>query len=81
MITVLLHIANSEAVKAEIEEMPSPSDATIICRNCRERNDREVTWLEEGVTEVIFPWWRINFIEILPDPDAQEDFPLFFREE
>lgn len=80
MITLLLHVANAEAVKVDVDVMPDPSHVAIYCKNPRERNDREVTWLEEGVTEIYFPWSRINFIEVLPDPDAQADFPLPFRE-
>ncbi|RMF78444.1 MAG: hypothetical protein D6737_14675 [Chloroflexi bacterium] len=80
MITLLVHIANAEAIKLDVEEIPAPTDPVIIGSNPRERNDKDVTWLEDGVTTIMLPWWRINFIEVLPDPDAQADYPLPFRE-
>lgn len=79
MITVLIHIANSDPVKCDIDEMPTPSDALVVAKNPRDRGDKEVNWLEDGVTTVVFPWWRITFIEILPTGDAEDEFPLPFR--
>jgi len=79
MITLLLHIANAEPVKIDVEELPGPNDIMIMGKNPRERNDKEVNWVEEGVNTVMFPWSRINFIEILPDAGAVEEFPLPFR--
>ncbi len=81
MYTIIVHISNSEPVKMDVEELPKPTDTIIIGNNPRERNDKDLTWLEEGVTQVIFPWWRINFIQILPDEEAAEEFPTFFRED
>lgn len=56
MITLLLHISNSEPVKVDVEELPNPTDLMVIGRNPRDRKDREVEWLDEGVTTVMFPW-------------------------
>ncbi|MBC7812708.1 MAG: hypothetical protein H7175_16250 [Burkholderiales bacterium] len=81
MVTLLLHIANADAIKVDVDGLPDPTHVALLCRNPRERTDKEVNWLEEGVTLIMFPWWRINFIEILPDQDAQVDFPLPFRED
>jgi hypothetical protein len=79
LITLLLHIANSEPVKVDVDELPGVTDTIIICRNPRERTDREVNWVEDGVTTVIFTMNRVNFIEVLPADDEAEEFPLPFR--
>ena len=79
MITLLLHVANSEPIKVDVDDMPTPTDIIIIGRNPRIKGDREVNWIEDGVTTVIFPWWRINFVEVLPAEDESEEFPLPFR--
>lgn len=79
MITLLLHVSNSEPVKVEVDEMPDPKDVCIVGRNPRERNDKEFTWVDEGVTTVIFPWWRINYIQVLPSGDDSVEFPLPYR--
>lgn len=80
MISLLVHLANSEPVKIDVEEMPSQQDTCLIGRNPRERSDKEITWLDEGVTQVIFPWWRINYIQVLPSGDEELDFPMPFRD-
>jgi len=79
MLTLLVHINNAEPVKMDVEDLPNPSDQVLIARNPRERGDREVNWIEDGVTTVIIPWWRITFIEVLPAAEEAEEFPLPFR--
>ncbi len=79
MITLLIHIANAEPVKLDVEELPKLTDIVIIGSNPRDRKDKEVTWLDEGVTTIILPWSRINYIQILPDKEAEAEFPMPFR--
>jgi hypothetical protein len=79
MITLLVHIANSEPVKVDVEEMPTPTDIMIVGRNPRDRKDREVEWLDEGVTTVMLPWSRINLIQVMPDPTSEAEFPQLWR--
>ncbi len=79
MITLLLHIQNTEPVKIEVEEMPATANSAVVGKNPRDRSDREIEWIEEGVTTVYFPWWRINYIEVLPADDHESEFPLPFR--
>ncbi len=80
MYTIIIHVANSAPVKVEVDELPDPQDTSVIGRNPRERNDKEFDWVDEGVTTVIFPWWRINYIQVLPSDDDVEDFPMPFRD-
>lgn len=79
MITVLVHLANSEPIKLDIEELPKPGDQLLVGKNPREKTEREIYWLEDGVMTVAFPWWRINFVEVLPTDEGMGDFPLPFR--
>ncbi len=79
MITLLVHINNAEPVKIDVEDMPKASDSAVIGKNPREKTDKDVPWIEEGVTTVMFPWWRITFIEILPSAEDEVEFPLPFR--
>lgn len=80
MITLLLHVANSEPIKVDVDEMPKPSDNAIIGKNPRERSDKELSILDEGVNTVIFPLWRINYIQILPGDDEEIEFELPYRD-
>lgn len=79
MISLLLHVSNAEPIKVDVEEMPSPQDVWIIGQNPRERTDKELTSLDEGVTTIMFPAHRINYIQVLPNPDDEIDFPMPFR--
>ena len=79
MITLQVHIANAEPIKLDVEEMPQMSDVAVMGSNPRDRQDRELNWVDDGVSTIIVPWSRINFIQVLPDQEAQEEFPLPFR--
>ena len=79
MITLLLHLSNSEPIKVDVDEMPNMTDQMILGKNPRERNDKELTIFDEGVTSVIFPLWRINYIQIMPGEEDELEFPLPFR--
>jgi hypothetical protein len=79
MITLQIHIANAEPIKVDVEQLPQLSDIVIMGSNPRDRQDRELNWVDDGVSTIIIPWWRINYIQVLPDRDAQEEFPLPFR--
>lgn len=79
MITLLLHMTNAEPIKVDVDDLPHPSDTVIVCRNPRDRKDREVDWIDEGVTTVLLPWSRINLIQVMPDRDAKAEFPQLWR--
>ena len=81
MITLLLHIQNAEAIKLDVEELPKATDTIIVGKNPRERTEKEVNWIEEGVTTVGFPMWRITLFEVLPSAADEVEFPLPFRTE
>ncbi|HVU11304.1 MAG TPA: hypothetical protein VHD90_08500 [Phototrophicaceae bacterium] len=81
MITLLIHIANSEAVKLDVDEMPNAGDQMIIGKNPREKTEKEVTWVEDGVTTIAIPMWRITLVEVLPSAEDEVEFPLPFRQD
>ena len=77
--TVLVHVSGEEAVLGEIEELPSPQDNVVTINNPRRRDEKDLPYLHETVTSVIWPMWRINFIEIMPTRE-DEDLIGFVRE-
>jgi hypothetical protein len=79
MYTLLVHINNQEPVKVDVEELPTPSDNMVVGKNPREKGDKEIYALEEGVTTVMYPIWRITYIEVLPAEQDDAEFPLPFR--
>ncbi len=75
--TLLLHIANEDPVVVECERLPEPSDTSILGMHPRRRDNKEVQFILPDVTTVIFPMWRINFIEVLPSGEDEEVFKPF----
>jgi hypothetical protein len=79
MPTVILHVNNEEAVVGEMEALPSPGDNLVIVKNPRRRGDKELNYLEQSVSTVIWPVHRLNYIEILPSGE-EEEIITFIRE-
>jgi len=70
--TVIIHIRNAEPILAEIEELPQASDTLITLSNPRQRDGKDLLFLERNVVNVIWPLAEISFIEILPGETAEE---------
>ena len=70
--SVIVHIRNAEPMLAEIEEMPQPNDTLIKLSNPRQRDGKDLVFLEHNVVTVYWPWSEISFMEILPGEIAEE---------
>lgn len=77
--TVILHITGEASILGEIDELPKPSDNIITLTNPRLRDGKDVHYLEQNVTRVIWPFAKIALIEVL---ESQEEESLigFVRE-
>lgn len=78
-ISVLIHIENSDPVLGEIEEYPEPTDYLIKVYNPRQRDGKDLHYLEMDVVVVYWPIHKLNFIEVLPS-EADEEIIGFVRE-
>lgn len=72
MLTVIVHINNEDPVMGEIEELPKPIDQIILLKNPRKKDGKDIHYLEPNVTQVIWPFHRITFIELVQDVDEDE---------
>ncbi|MDH3942932.1 MAG: hypothetical protein OEV06_02405 [Anaerolineae bacterium] len=77
--TVILHITNEDPIVGEIDEMPSPTDTILVVKNPRKRDGKDLHYIDTDVTTVIWPWVRVNFLEILPS-EEEERIIGFVRE-
>lgn len=77
--TVILHPTGEEPIIGEMEELPQPADITITINSPRRIDGKELHYLAESVLTVIWPIYRINFIEVLPTK-AEEEIIGFVRE-
>lgn len=69
---VLIHISGEDPVRAEVEELPKPTDTSIAAINPRRRDGKDIKYLLENVVTVVYPMHRINFIEILPTAEEEK---------
>lgn len=77
--TVIVHIRNAEPMLAEIEEIPQLTDTLLKLSNPRQRDGKDLMFLEHNVVNVYWPWAEISFLEIMPGETA-EDVVSFIRE-
>jgi len=79
MVSIIVHIANEDAIVCEVDEIPSPTSLFITMQNPRRRDGKDIHYLDEGVTSMLIPWHRVNFVQLLPSAGA-EDVIGFVRE-
>lgn len=78
-VQVIIHIANEEAVVAEMERVPAPTDTCVVALNPRARDGKDLRYLAQNVTQVVWPMNRVTFVEVLPSGD-DEKIVSFVRE-
>jgi hypothetical protein len=77
--TLIVHIANAEPIVGEVEELPKPTDNLIILHEPRQRDGKEVPYIDRDSMVAIFPIHRISFIEVVT-PQEEEEIIGFVRE-
>jgi hypothetical protein len=77
--TVILHVAGETAVAGEVDELPKPTDTIIVISNPRQRDGKDIHYLEHNVTKVIWPLAKVNLIEVL-ESSEEEKIIGFVRE-
>jgi hypothetical protein len=78
-IKVILHLTGEDPTVAEMEAEPQPGDQFIKVTNMRKRDGKEVAYLAPGVESVIFPWHRVNFLEMMPSEEDRDSVIDIFR--
>jgi len=77
--SVIVHISGEPSVLGEVDELPKVTDTIIIVSNPRLRDGKDIHYLEQSVTKVIWPMSQVALIEILESGD-DEDLIGFVRE-
>lgn len=70
--TVILHIPNETSVAGEIDELPKPTDTIITVLNPRQKDGKDLHYLDPGAVKVIWPLTKVSFIEILGDSEEEK---------
>ncbi len=79
MPTVLIHIANEDPIMGEVDQLPGLTDTSMLVKNPRRRDGKDLHYLQASVTQVIWPMTRIGFIELIPG-EEEEQIIGFVRE-
>ncbi len=77
--TVIIHISGETSVAGEIEELPKPTDTILLVMNPRQKDGKDLHYLDNNVTKVIWPMNKLSFIEIV-EGAGEEKIISFVRE-
>ena len=67
--SIILHLPGEPSVIADVEELPSLTDTLIIVSNPRQKDGKDIHYLEHNVVKVIWPMHKITLIEVLESED------------
>ena len=70
--SVIVHITGETAILGEIEELPKPTDNIIVVSNPRQRDGKDLHYIDNNVVKVIWPLAKVSFIEILESADEEK---------
>ena len=76
-ITLYIHINDGEPFLGDVEDYPESSSQYIIIQNPRQRDGKDLRYLLDEVQTIILPWWRINYIEVMPSEEEEDVFTPF----
>lgn len=77
--SVILHIPGEPSIMGEVEELPKPTDNLLTVSNPRQRDGKDIHYLEHNVVKVIWPIDKISLIEVL-ESEEEEHLIGFVRE-
>jgi hypothetical protein len=70
--SVILHISGEASVLGEIEELPKPADTIISVSNPRQKDGKDLHYIDHNAVKVIWPLAKVSFIEILSDAEEEK---------
>jgi len=70
--SIIVHLPGEPSVIGEIEELPQSTDVIITLTNPRQKDGKDLHYLEHNVVKVIWPINRISLIEILESEDEEQ---------
>lgn len=77
--SIILHIPGEPSIMGEVEELPKPTDNLIVVSNPRQRDGKDIHYIEHNVVKVIWPIDKVTLIEVL-ESEEEERLIGFVRE-
>jgi hypothetical protein len=79
---VVIHITNEQPLLADLYEMPTALDVSLVCTNVRMLDGKKPIFIDHTNSVFVFPYGTLRFIEILagsatglPETPAEERAP------
>jgi hypothetical protein len=70
--TVVLHLTGDVPVLGEIDELPKPADTILTVTNPRQRDGKDLHYLDHNVLKVIWPIERLSLIEVIASAEEEK---------
>ena len=70
--TVVLHLVGDVPVLGEIDELPKPTDTILTVSNPRQRDGKDLHYLEQNVLKVIWPIEKLTLIEVIQSAEEEK---------
>jgi hypothetical protein len=70
--SVILHISGETSVIGEIDELPKSADTIIVVSNPRQKDGKDLHYIDHNTAKVIWPLLKVSFIEILSDAEEEK---------
>jgi len=78
---LIIHLVGEDPIEAEVDELPKSGESYIQVSNPRRRDGRPLNYVTAGARSFLFPWTRINFIEVMVSEAEHREVIEFFRED
>jgi hypothetical protein len=62
----VIHIANEQPLLADLYEMPTAADVSLVCTNVRMLDGKKPIFVDRSASRFVFPYHALRFIEIVP---------------
>ena len=61
----VIHINNEQPLLADLYEMPTPQDVSLVCTNIRMLDGKKPVFIDHSGSVFVFPYLAIRFVEIM----------------
>ena len=62
---VVIHIANEQPLVADLYDMPTASDVSLVCTNIRMLDGKKPVFVDHSGSVFVFPYQTIRFLELM----------------
>ncbi len=61
---VIIHMANDQPLRCDLAELPTATDACIVCTNLRMLDGKKPTFIDRSDSWFLIPLGRVRFVEM-----------------